>query len=86
MTKIKYSSFAEIDRDLEIIRLQKEIDYYKLVLSVQKTHEILTPEYVVKGFLEPYSKFFSTSFFTIGEKIVRSVLSWAFKRKKSDCF
>jgi hypothetical protein len=37
----KYSSYAEIERDLEILKLQKEINYQKLVLSFQKRKKAL---------------------------------------------
>ncbi len=39
MEKKKYSSYAELERDLEILKLEKEINYQKLVLSFQKTKE-----------------------------------------------
>ncbi|KGO89042.1 DUF6327 family protein [Flavobacterium suncheonense] len=38
-----YSSYKEIDRDLEILKLQKELDYEKLSLSVEKTVDDVTP-------------------------------------------
>ncbi|HEU0125365.1 MAG TPA: DUF6327 family protein, partial [Flavobacterium sp.] len=39
MEKKKYSSYAEIDKDLEILKLEKDINYQKLKLSFQKTKE-----------------------------------------------
>jgi hypothetical protein len=47
----KYTSYAEIDRDLEILKLEKEINYQKLVLSFQKTKESITPQNIVNGFV-----------------------------------
>ena len=32
----KYTSYAEIDRDLEILKLEREIQYKKVQLSVEK--------------------------------------------------
>ncbi|HSD14169.1 MAG TPA: DUF6327 family protein [Flavobacterium sp.] len=46
-----YSSYEEIDRDLEILKLQKEIDVRKLALSMEKTLEGITPMGMVKNFL-----------------------------------
>jgi len=46
----KYSSYASIDHDLEILKLEKEISYQKLVLSIQKTKDTKTPENIVSGF------------------------------------
>ena len=38
----KYSSYAQIERELEILKIEKEINYQKLVFSIQKTKENLT--------------------------------------------
>jgi hypothetical protein len=50
----RYSSYAAIESDLEILKLEKEISYQKLVLSIQRTKEQITPQNIVSGFLEPY--------------------------------
>jgi hypothetical protein len=47
----KYSSYSEIERDLEILKLEKEINYQKLLLSVQKTKDTLTPKNIVTDLL-----------------------------------
>ena len=49
-TKV-YTSYAEIDRDLEILKLQKEIDHQKLALSVEKTIDSLTPGSLMQNVL-----------------------------------
>lgn len=49
-TKV-YSSYAEIDRDLEILKLQKEIDHQKLALSIEKTIDNLTPGSLMQNVL-----------------------------------
>ena len=46
-----YSSYKEIDRDLEILKLQQEIDIRKLSLSLDKTLEGLTPMGMLHSFL-----------------------------------
>ncbi|MGX7667890.1 DUF6327 family protein [Flavobacterium pedocola] len=51
METIMYSSFEEIDRDLEILKLQKEIDYRKLSLSIERTVDGFTPSNIVMRFL-----------------------------------
>ena len=33
----KYSSYAQINHDLEILKLEKEIHYKKMLLSIDKT-------------------------------------------------
>lgn len=54
MATKKYSSYAQIEGDLEIFKLEKEISYQKLVLSYQKAKDAITPENIISGFLEPY--------------------------------
>lgn len=49
-TKV-YSSYEEIDRDLEILKLQKEIDTQKLSLAVEKTIDEFTPSGMVQNLL-----------------------------------
>lgn len=56
-----YSSYEEIDRDLEILKLQKEIDVRKLALSMEKTLEGITPMGMVKNFLGNTGALFSKS-------------------------
>ena len=43
MENKKYSSYAEIERDLEILKVQKEIYYQKILLSIDKTKESILP-------------------------------------------
>jgi hypothetical protein len=50
----KYASYAEIERDLEVLKLEKEISYQKLMLSFQQTKDSVTPQNIVSGFLAPY--------------------------------
>ena len=37
----KYTSYAEIERDLEILKLEKEINYNKIKLNFERTKEIM---------------------------------------------
>ena len=39
----KYSSFEEIDKDLEILRLQTEIDMEEIKLSIDETKSKISP-------------------------------------------
>lgn len=39
----KYSSFAEIDRDLKIMELQTQIDKEQIKLSLEHTKQSLSP-------------------------------------------
>ena len=39
-----YTSFYEINKELEILKLEKELNYHKLALSFDKTKENLQPQ------------------------------------------
>ena len=56
-----YSSYEQIDRDLEILKLQKEIDMRKLSLSVETTLEGLTPMGMLQNFLGNAGTFITKS-------------------------
>ena len=55
----KYSSYAEIEHDLEILKLEKEIYFQKMKLSYEKTKESVFPSEPVQGFYAVYKKVFS---------------------------
>jgi hypothetical protein len=63
MDSKKYSSFAEIDRELEILKI--EIHYQRLVYNVHKTKENLEPMNMVKGFVSSTVSNFPSSIGTI---------------------
>lgn len=81
MESKKYSSYSDIDRDLEILKLEKEISYQKLVLSFQKTIDSVTPENIVKGFLAPYKEAIPNPFRSILQTIVPYLISYFINRK-----
>jgi hypothetical protein len=64
MDSKKYSSFAEID-ELEILKIEKEIHYQRLVYNVHKTKENLEPMNMVKGFVSSTVSNFPSSIGTI---------------------
>lgn len=49
MEKKRYSSYADIDRDLEILKLEKEIHYQKLLRNFDETKESLDPKKLLGG-------------------------------------
>jgi hypothetical protein len=80
----KYSSYASIDRDLEILKVEKEISYQKMVLSIQKTKDEITPENIVSGFLEPYKIEIPYSVKTILKTVLPYVISFIINRKRGN--
>jgi len=48
MEKKKYSSYAQIEHDLEILKVEKEIHYQKMLLSIEKRKKVF---FLLKQFL-----------------------------------
>lgn len=51
MKKKIYSSYEEIDRDLEILNLERKLHYYKVKGSIEELKDHLTFTNVAQGFL-----------------------------------
>lgn len=84
MISKKYTSYDEIDRELEILRLEKEINYQKLILTVQKTKESFTPQNLVSGFLGSYKTLFSSSYGTILNIAIPYIIKWIVNKKRGN--
>jgi alpha-D-ribose 1-methylphosphonate 5-triphosphate synthase subunit PhnI len=80
----KYSSYAQIERELEILKIEKEINYQKLVFSIQKTKENLTPKSMINSFLGSYSNLFSGSYGTIINLIISFIVQWICNKKRGN--
>lgn len=44
-----YKNYGEIERDLKLLKLQKEIDKEKIILSYHQTKESIAPKRVLKS-------------------------------------
>ena len=84
MEPIKYSSYAQIERDLEILKLEKEIQYQKMVLKFQQTKDNITPQRMVNGFIDsyvdkvkmPFDKIFQTAYPFILNSALPLIVKW----------
>ncbi|MFV7236203.1 DUF6327 family protein [Flavobacterium sp. ZB4R12] len=90
----KYSSYAQIDRELEILKIEKEINYQKLVFGLKKTKESFTPQNIVSDLLgtyssaaaasNPYGAIINTAVPFILKTAVPFIKNWLSKRKRGD--
>jgi hypothetical protein len=84
----KYSSYAQIDRELEILRTEKEISYQKLIFGVKKTKESFSPQNIVSDLIGtysaviPYGAIVSTAAPFILNKAIPFIKNWFAKRKR----
>jgi hypothetical protein len=51
----KYSSYAQIDRELEILKIEKELSLQKLYFEIQGVKENLEPKNIVRGIIGTYT-------------------------------
>jgi hypothetical protein len=72
----KYSSYAEIDRDLEILKLEKEIHYQKVLLSFQKTKESFEPQNIINSYLGSFKTNISNNYVQIIQTAIPYIIGW----------
>lgn len=84
MAAKKYTSYGEIDQDLEILKVEKEIHYRKMKLSLDKTKDSLMPSQPVQGFYSVYKKVFSGIPGTVLKIALPYVVNWFINRKRGD--
>ena len=78
----KYSSYAQIDRELEILKIEKEISYQKIVLGYYKTKESITPHHLLNNFLGSFKSVFTGSYGTILNVAVPFIIKWIIDKKR----
>jgi len=80
----KYSSYAQIDSELEILKVEKEISYQKLVLSVQKTKESFSVLNIASNVLDTVKSTFFSSSGTILSLMIPIIIKWFTNKKRGN--
>ena len=78
----KYASYAEIDRDLEILKLEKDIHFQKLLLSVQKTKDSFEPKKIINSYLSSFKSTLSNYYVQILQAAIPYIIGWFINRKR----
>ena len=84
MAPKKYSSYAEIELELEILQVERDLNLKKIVLSVEKTKESLLPQNLIKSFLGDYKSILSNSTGLILKIVFPLIINWLTKRKRGN--
>ena len=84
MENKRYSSYAQIEQDLEILKAEKEIHYQRMLLSVEKTKESILPSKTVSFVGNVYDKVFSGTYGTILKIAIPYVVNWIINRKRGN--
>lgn len=80
----KYSSYAQIELELEILKVERELNLKRIVLNVQKTKESLLPINLIKGFVSDYKSIFSNYSGMILNIAIPILINWIIKRKRGN--
>jgi len=80
----KYSSYAQIECELEILKVERELNLQKIVLNVQKTKESLLPKNIIKEVLGDYKSILSNYSGTIVNIAIPLIINWFTKRKRGN--
>ena len=84
MAPKKYASYAAIENDLAILKVEKELYYQKIVLSIEKTKESLVPSQSISLLSDLYEKVFSGTYGTIVKLLIPYLMNWFISKKRGD--
>lgn len=84
MESKKYSSFAQIDSDLEILKLERELNYQKLIYSIQKTKESFALPRIVCGLFGSCKTLLSESYGGLLSMAIPFLLKWVINKKRGN--
>lgn len=78
----KYSSYEEIENDLQILKIQKEIHYQKIILNIDNAKQNFIPSKPIGKAFNFYKDFVSTNYGTIFKIVSPFIINWFLKRKR----
>lgn len=70
-----YSSFEEIELDLQILKVQREIHVQKIELNLEKTGENLRPINLLEGYIGETNR----TTFSLIEQVIKIILQFVVK-------
>lgn len=80
----KYTSYAEIEIELKILKLEKELHFQKMLWSGQKIKESFEPKKVMGNLLEASKSLLSNSYSMILSAAIPLAIKWLSKIKRGD--
>jgi hypothetical protein len=80
----KYSSYAQIELELEILQIERELNLKRIVLDVQKTKESFMPINLIRGFIGDYKSILSNYSVMILNIAIPIIINWLKKRKRGN--
>ena len=80
----KYSSYEQIELELEILKVERELNLKRIVLNIKKTKESLLPVNLIKGFIGDYKSILSSYSGTIFNIAIPFLIKWILNRKRGN--
>lgn len=80
----KYSSYAQIELELEILKVERELNLKRIVLDIEKTKESLLPINLIKGIFRDYKSILSNSSGMILNIVIPMLIKWFTNRKRGN--
>ncbi|MFD2908557.1 DUF6327 family protein [Flavobacterium ardleyense] len=80
----KYTSYAEIEQELAVLKLEKEINYNRIKLNFERTKESVVPFQAIAKVGNMYSNFISGPYGTILKIAVPFVIKWFVNKKRGN--
>lgn len=84
MENKKYSSYEQIESELKILDLEKQLSFQKLIWNVQKVKENLTPPAIFEEVLDSYKSIFSNSYKSILMTIIPMIINFLSNKKRGN--
>ena len=82
MATKKYSSYEQIELELEILKIERELNLNRIVLSVQKTKESFMPVNLLKGFIGDFKSILSNNVGTVFNFAIPIFINWILNKKR----
>jgi hypothetical protein len=80
----KYSSYAQIELELEILKVERELNLKRIVLDIEKTKESFFPKNIIRGIFGDYKSILSNLSGMILKIVIPLIISWFTKRKRGN--
>ncbi len=80
----KYSSYEQIELELKILKLEKELSFQKMIWNVHKVKEELSPQNIVGEVVGSYKSILSKTYETILSNIIPILINLLSKKKRGN--
>jgi hypothetical protein len=80
----KYSSYEQIELELKILKLEKELSFQKMIWNVQKVKEDLSPPALIQEVVGSYKSIFSNSYKSILMSIISMIINFLSNKKRGN--